>query len=84
MEHHAVRCPNGGMRHLLHSGLVGVIKSCLRDAGVPNASIALEARGLRGADRSKPGDAVELNFFADGRHLAIDAVVTTVYKNMVL
>jgi len=84
LEHHVVRCPNGVMRHLLHSGLVGVIKSCLRDAGVLDASIFLEARGLRAADRSRPGDVVALDFFADGRHLVIDAVVTTVYRNTVL
>ena len=84
MERHVVRCPNGGMRHLFYSKMVGVIKSCLRDVGVPNVSIVLEARGLRAADRSRPGDVVALDFFADVRHLVIDAVVTTVYKNTVL
>ena len=39
------------MRHLFHSGLVEVIKTILRDAGVPDASSAvLEAKGLRAAD----------------------------------
>ncbi len=84
LERHVVRCPNGGMRHLLHSGLVVVISSFLRDAGVPYASIVMEARGLRATDRSRPVDVVALNLFADGRHLGIDAVVTTVYKNTVL
>jgi len=79
-----VRCPNGGMRHILHSNLVGVIKSCLRDAGVPNASIVMEARGLRAVDRSRPGGVVAIDFFADGRHLIIDAAVTTVYNITVL
>ena len=72
------------MRHLLRSGLVGVIRSCLRDAGVLDAAIVLESRGLRAADRSGPGDVVALVFFADGRHLVIDAVITIVYKNTVL
>ena len=71
------------MRHLLHSGLVNIIKTCLRDAGVPEASIVLEARGLRATDPSRPGDAVALDFFAYGRHLVIDAVITTVYRNYV-
>jgi hypothetical protein len=65
--------------------MVGVIKSCLRDAGVPDASIVLEVRRLRAADRSRPpSDVVALDFFADGRQLGIDAVVTTVYKHTVL
>ena len=79
-----VRCPNGGMRHLLHSGMVGVTKSYLRDAGVLDASIVLEARGLRAVDCSRPGGVVALDFFADGRHLVIDAVVPMVYKNTAL
>jgi hypothetical protein len=53
----------------------------LRDAGVPDASVVLEARGLRATNRSRPGDVVALDFFADGRHLFIDAVLTTVYMN---
>jgi len=64
--------------------LLGVIKSILREAGVPEASVVLEARGLRAADSSKPGDVVALDFFVDGRHLVIDAVMTTMYRNMVL
>jgi len=79
-----VRCPNGGIRHLLHARLVGVIKTILREAGVPDAALVTEARGLRAADRLRPGDVVALDFFADGRHLVIDAVMTTVYKNTVL
>ena len=39
---------------------------------------------MRAADRSRPGDVVALNFFADGRHLVIDAVMTTVYRNTML
>jgi hypothetical protein len=66
------------MRHLFHSGLVGVIKSCLRDTGVPDVGIVLEAWGLRAADRSRPGDVVSMDFFASGRNLVIDAVVTIV------
>ena len=56
----------------------------LKEAGVPEASIVLEARGLRAGDRSRPGDVVALDFFADGRHLVVDAVMTTVYRNTVL
>jgi hypothetical protein len=31
-----------------------------------------------------PGDVVALDFFADGRHLVTDAVMTTVYRKTVL
>ncbi len=46
--------------------------------------MVLEAKGLRAADQSRPGDIVALDFFADGRHMVIDAVMTTVYRNTVL
>jgi len=64
--------------------MAGVIKSVMKEAGVPYASVVLEAGGLRAADNSRPGDAVALDFFADGRHLVIDAMMTTVYKNTIL
>jgi hypothetical protein len=72
------------MRHLFHAGLIGVIKNILRDSRVPGASVVMEARGLRAADMSCPGDIVAIDFFAVGRHLVIDAVMTTVYLNTVL
>ena len=78
LERHVVRCPNGGMRNLLHSGLVTVLLSILRDASDPEASVVVEVRGLRATNRSRPRDVVALDFFADGRHLVIDAVVTSV------
>ena len=64
---------------MLHSGIVSIIKTCLRDVGVPEAAIVMEARGQRAADRSRPGDVVALDFFADVRHLVIDAFITNVY-----
>ena len=79
-----MRCPNGGIRHLFHEGLVGVIKAILKEAGVPDASVVLEAKGLRTTDMSRPGDIVALDFFTGGRHLMIDAVMTTVYRNTVM
>ncbi len=84
LERHVVRCPNGGMRHLFHAGLVSVFKSILKEVAVPDASIVLEARGLRAMDKTRPGDIVALDFFADGRHMVIDAVMTSVYRNTVL
>jgi hypothetical protein len=72
------------MSHPLQIGLVSVIKSIMRDAGVPEAAIVLEARGLRAADRSRPGDVVAQDFFANGRHLVIDEVMFTVYMNSFL
>ncbi len=69
---------------MFHAGLVGVIKTIMREVCVMDAALVMEARGLRAADRSRPGDVLALDFFADDRHLVIDAVVTTVYKNIVL
>ena len=69
---------------MFHACLVGVIKTFLREAGIPDAAVVTKARGLRAADRSRPGDVVALDFFAEGRHLVIDAVMTTVYRNTVL
>ncbi len=63
---------------MLHAGLVEVTQSVLRDACVPEASVVLESRGLRAADRSIPGDVVALDFFANGRHMVIDAMMTLV------
>ena len=72
------------MRHLLHDGLVGVIKSIPKDAGVPDVSVVVEARGLRATYHSRSNDIVALDFFAENRRLAIDAVVTTIYRNTIL
>ena len=38
---------------------------------------------MRAADRSRYGDVVALDFFADRKYLAIDVVVTSVYRNTV-
>ena len=84
MERHVVRCPNGGMRHLFHAGMFGGIKTIMREAGVQDAALVTEARGLRTANRSRPGDVVTLDLFADGRHLLIDVLMTTMYMNTVL
>jgi hypothetical protein len=43
-----------------------------------------KARGLRAAGASRPGDVVVLEFFAEGHHLVVDAVATTVYRNGIL
>jgi hypothetical protein len=73
-----VRCPNGEMRHRMHSGLVQVIKSIIKDVGIPNIAVVTETRGLRSSDASRPRDVAVLDFVRDGQHLVIDAVVTTI------
>ena len=78
------RCPNGGARHLMHHGLIKTLHGIVEEAGVPKASIMEEARELRQDDRTRPGDLVVLDFADGGRHLIIDGVVTTVYKNTIL
>ncbi len=57
---------------------------CLVYVEITSTSVITEARGLRASDASHPGDVVVLNFFRDGQHLDIDAMVTTVYRNTVL
>jgi len=51
---------------------------------VPKASIVEEERCMRPDDRSRPGDLVMLDFAEGGRHLVINGVVITVYRNFVL
>jgi hypothetical protein len=69
---------------MLHSRLVGVLASILRDMGVPDIAVVKEARGLRTADASGPRDVVVLGLFAEGRRLAVDALVNIVYRNIIL
>ena len=69
---------------MMHAGLIGIIKSILTDAGIPAMAIVTEARGLRATDASRPGDVVVLDFFNEGKHLVIDVVLTSVYRNTVL
>ena len=84
LERYVVRCPNGGMRHKMHYGLVEVLKSIIKDVGIRDMAVVTEARGLRSSYASRPGDVVVLDFFRDGQHLVIDVVVTTIYRNTVL
>ena len=67
LERHVVRCPNGGMRHLMHDGLVRVFVSIFKDVGIPDTAVVKDARGLRAADASRPGNVVDLDLFAEGR-----------------
>jgi len=53
LERHVVRCPNGGMRHMMHVGLANVLVSILKDVGEPCMAVVTEARGLRTADASR-------------------------------
>ena len=67
----------------MHAGLVAVIVAILLMAGIPKSSIVEEKKGLR-PDRTRPGDVVVLNFYGPGRHLVIDVVISTVYRNTIL
>ncbi len=48
---------------MMHSRLVGVLFSILKDVGVLDMDVVAEARGLRAADTSRQGDGVVLDFF---------------------
>jgi len=81
LEHHAVRCPAGEARAFMHARLISTLQKVLQEAGVPTSATVTEARGLRGGvNMTRPGDIVVLDT-APGRHLLLDGVVTTVYRN---
>ncbi len=63
---------------MMHASLVGVLTSIMKDMGIPDIAVDTEARGLWAADASRPEDVLVLDFFAEGRHVVVDAVVTTV------
>ncbi len=44
LERHVVRYPNGGMRYLMHFGLVKIIQSILREVGVLDALLKIMVR----------------------------------------
>ena len=67
----------------MHHGLIKTMRSIVEEAGVPAAAVVEEARGLRDGDSTRPGDLVVLDFSTAGRHLIIDGVATTVYRNSV-
>jgi hypothetical protein len=69
---------------MMHAGLVGVLHYILTNVGIPEMVVVTEARGLRFIDATRHGDVVVLDFFAEGGHLVIDAVVTTVYRNTIV
>ena len=54
------------------------------DDGVPKSSIELEKKGIRPGNRTRTGDIVVLDFYGLGRHLVIDVVLCTVYRNVIL
>ena len=68
----------------MHAGLVVVIVARLLMAGIPKSSIVVEKKGLSRPDRFRSGDVVVLDFYGPGRHLVIDAVISTVYRNTIL
>ena len=69
----------------MHAGLVAVIVAILLMVGIPKScSIVVEKKGLIRPDRSRPGDVVVLDFYGPGRHVIIDAVISTVYRNTIL
>ena len=68
----------------MHSRLAQVLKYIIKDVGIPDIVVVTEAKGLRSPDAFCPGDVAVLDFFRDGQHLVIDAVITTVYRNTVL
>jgi hypothetical protein len=50
------------MRHMIHDGMLGVLRSILKDVGIPGMAVVTKAKGLRSADATRPGDVVTLFF----------------------
>ncbi len=46
---------------MMHAGMVGVLRSILWDVGIPDMVVVIEARGLRCADATMPGDVSDLD-----------------------
>ena len=66
----------------MHAGLITFLQKVLYEARVPTSATLTEARGLRGGgDKTRPMDIVVLDYHAPGKHLLLDGVVTTAYKN---
>ncbi len=68
----------------MHAWLVGVFCFIIKDVGLPNMVVIRKARGLRSVDASRHGDEVVLDLFAEDRHLVIDVVATTVYRDTII
>jgi len=51
---HVVWRPNGSMRHLMHAGLFQTLHAILEESQIPDASMVVEARGLKAANKSRP------------------------------
>ncbi len=82
LEQHAVRCPAEGAPAYMHAGLITTLQKVLKEAGVPTSATLTEARGMRGGQvTTRPGDIVVLDYHAPRRHLLLDGVVTSVYRN---
>jgi hypothetical protein len=69
---------------MMYAGLVGALVSIFKDVRVPCMDVVTKARGFRAAEASRPRDVVVLDFFAEGRHLVVDAVLTTLYRDVIL
>ena len=69
---------------MMHHGLIKTLRGIVEEAGVPKASIVEEARGLRPGDATRHGDIVVLDFAEGGKHLIVDGVITTDYRNNII
>ena len=68
----------------MHHGLMKTLRGIIEESGVPKGPILEEGRGLRPGDATRPGDLVVLDFAVEGKHLIIDGMVTSVYRNSIL
>jgi hypothetical protein len=69
---------------MMHAGLVGVIRTILGDVGIPDMAMVTEAKDLRTIYATRLGNLVVLDFFANKKHLVIDATIKNVFRNSTL
>ena len=66
----------------MHAELITCLHKVLQEAEVPTSATLTEALGLRGGeDIPRRGDIVVLDYHVPGKHLLLDGVVITAYKN---
>ena len=65
----------------MHACLVKITLYVLKDTGILDMPVVTEACGLRASNMNRFGNALALDFFANDRHLLLDAIVTSVYRN---
>ena len=69
---------------MMHHDLIKTLRGIVDEIRVLKAAIVEEARGMRLGDATRPGNIVVSDFAEASRHLVLNRVATTVYRNNIL